>query len=107
MTNNLMNDINSTINNMRSTIEQAQATLDKLHAFSAELDIELDALAAERDRCEKDLTVPVDEFDKADLKFNAALENLRNIEKEQKIFQDYIDSAKHILWRYNSLWGLE
>lgn len=104
---NLMNDINSAITNMRSTMEQAQATLDKLHALSAELDIELDALSAERDRCEKDLTIPIEEFDKADVKFNAALENLRNIEKEQRIFQDYIDSTKHILWRYNNLWGLE
>ena len=104
---NLMNDINSAITNMCSTMEQAQATLDKLHALSAELDIELDALSAERDRCENDLSIPIEEFDKADAKLTAALENLRNIEKEQRIFQDYIDSTKHILWRYNSLWGLE
>lgn len=102
---NLMTDISSTVANMRSTIEQAQATLDKLHTLSAELDKKIDALADERDRCENDLTIPLEEFEQADANLNTALENLRYIEIEQRIFQDYIDSAEHILWRYHNLWG--
>lgn len=104
---NLIDNISSVVRNMRSTMKQAQAALDKLHALSAELDIVVDELAAKRDRYETDLTVSVEDFEEADAQLNAALDNLRNIEKEQRIFQDYIDGTQHILWRYETLWGLE